>query len=171
MYIVPAGFQRTRSLGSYLRNLPMPRRTRSMGRLRGLRRLGDSGYSDPTTGEWIDTSGQAAEGAVGPGIQPLPYSQPGDLFSTDPITGLPLAPVATAGPQMTNYSPAAVVPNPLSYATPALAIAAGIPAAQVNAAFAAQPQTGIPSMWLWIAGGIAAVVFLGSAGGGSGRRR
>jgi hypothetical protein len=142
-----------------------------MGRLRGLRGLGDSGYSDPTTGEWIDTSGQAAEGAVGPGIQPLPYSQPGDLFSTDPLTNLPLAPTSTVGPQITNYSPAALVPNPLSYATPALAIAAGIPAAQVNAAFATQPTTIQSSTLLWIASGVVALALLSGGGGGNRRRR
>jgi Transglutaminase-like superfamily len=42
---------------------------RHKARLHGYAGVGlGQGYSDPTTGEWIDTSGEASAGAIGPGI-------------------------------------------------------------------------------------------------------
>jgi hypothetical protein len=78
-----------------------------------LRGLGDSGYSDPVTGEWIDTSGQAAAGAIGPGIQP------GDAYYLN---------------QMRQQ--AVIDQNPLDYVSPQAAINAGLDVTVVNAAWA-----------------------------------
>jgi len=79
---------------------------------------------------------------------------------------LPLAPAAltqAAAAGAAPYTPS----NPLYYATPALAIAAGLPAAQVNSAFAAQTPLGlgISSSTLTLLGVSAvALLLLGATG-------
>lgn len=166
MYIATATRPRARNMGSYLLNsyLSGPRR-RGM---RGLRLGQDSPFDDGTLP-------LAPPSSAGPSIVTYPgESYPGQSDNSINVGTLPLAPPASVGPQVTNYSPAAVVPNPLNYANAATAIAAGIPASVANAAFAAQPASGIfgsisGNTLLLFGAGIAAFALIAGAGGG--RRR
>jgi hypothetical protein len=103
--------------------------------MRRLRGLGDSGYSDPTTGEWIDTSGQAANFAIGPGIQPEVYTAPSMLTPdqqvwaahgittvVDPNTG-----AVRPSPQQVQNMPAASVVSPTQPTSFLKSTTAGMP--------------------------------------------
>lgn len=150
--LLPRNHARPRTMGSYLRGgmgsyLRGPRGRR----LRGLR-LGDdvanSGYSDPITGEWIDTSGQAAQGAIGPGIQPDVYVAPN-----------PIAP-GTAAPVGQNYNPQLVSyfqPSPIQAAQ--MAVNSLTPAPQVGVPVSGSLSVTTKGL-LYIGAGVAALALL-----------
>lgn len=115
-----------------------------------LGRLADSGYSDPTTGEWIDTSGQAAAGAIGPGIQPQPYVAPSMLTPADTV------------PAGQNYNPAID-----AYFAPSLAQKAAM---ALNSALPAGVPTLSTSSTVMLAGGGLLALVLISSTGKRGRR-
>jgi hypothetical protein len=132
---------------------PPPSRMPRFNRLGRLGSLGDSGYSDPTTGEWIDTTGQAAAGAIGPGIQPQPYVAPSILTPADTV------------PVGKNYNPAID-----AYFAPSLAqnaamainsalVPAGATAPQIAAAPAFSSST-----VMWLGGGLLALLAISSTG-------
>jgi len=84
----------------------------------------------------VDTTGTYNFGTLTPPPSDAAYSTQANL---------PLAPVASVGPSVMNYSPAALVPNPQQYANAAVALAAGLNPQVVAAAF--PPQPAMPS-WL-----------------------
>ncbi len=150
---------------------------------RGMRGFGDDttdlvpiDTSIQTTGTYnyaplTDSSGNIVP--IDSSIQPTyVYASSGPA----PDTSLPASLPAPSAAQLTSATAiqAAYTPsNPLYYATPALAIAAGLPAAQVNAAFAANPLaslTSSSSTWLLLGVGAAALLLIGGSGGGKRRR-
>lgn len=165
MYIFPSNFKpQLRGLGSYL--LSGPGRHRRRRGMRGMGQDASSGYSDPITGEWIDTSGQAAAGAIGPGIQPT-YTN---------VSNLPLAPANPNEPLTALTTPyntgmiAAGTPLAPAGQNYSSAIASFFNPSPAQAAQMALPTSGISSGTLLLLGA-AAVGFMLISGGGGKRRR
>jgi hypothetical protein len=171
MYLYSQQFRpnKTSPMGAYLRGLGRfhARPRRALRGFRGLRGFGQDETDLPLTApSWsnvpLDTLPPAAP--VTEGTQPIDVGQ----------GTLPLAPTSTFGPPVVGLTPATT--NPLNYTSPQVALAAGVPAATVNAAYS-QPGSGytmIGNTWmsnttlLAIGAGILGIAFLSGPGG---RRR
>jgi hypothetical protein len=144
----------------FLYQPPVPRMPRAG--LRRLGRLGDSGYSDPTTGEWIDTTNSpmtnAPAGVVTPDSIQVPqfYTAPSMLTPADTV------------PVGQNYNPAIAAlfnASPLQAAQMAINSAI-LPANALTAPqIAAAPYLSSTTLLLGGAGILALFMFAGKKRG------